>query len=108
VSVYPFIEAEKAEQSEHVPSARELSDAELRELITKIHETRRVSCGAPRVRAELRRQEWRFKKTTIRNPLSEEQAVDLLRRAFGPGVRELDTACFGDISYVRTWEGWRR
>ena len=48
----------------------------------------------------------RFKKTTIADPKAEVNAVDLLKRVFGPGVYEVNTAWCGDISYVRTWEGW--
>jgi transposase InsO family protein len=29
-----------------------------------------------------------------------------LQRTFGPEVREVDAAWCGDITYVRTWEGW--
>lgn len=149
MNVYPFVEAEKAEQdgnvamacrllevsraayyvwSEHSPSPRELSDAELCELIAAVHTDSRGTYGAPRVTAELRRQghhvgknrvarlmvrlglagrcKRRWKKTTIRDPKTEAAAVDLVHRVFGPGVRELDQAWCGDISYVRTWEGW--
>ncbi|HYA44237.1 MAG TPA: IS3 family transposase, partial [Acidimicrobiales bacterium] len=44
----------------------------------------------------------RSKRTTIADPDAETKAADLVRRAFGPGVRELDSAWCGDISYVRT------
>ena len=42
-------------------------------------------------------------QTTI--PGAEQRAVDLVRRQFGPGV-ELDRRWCGDVTYVRTWEGW--
>jgi transposase InsO family protein len=48
----------------------------------------------------------RFKKTTVADPSAGLTAIDLIGRAFGPGVREVDTAWCGDITYVRTWEGW--
>jgi len=51
------------------------------------------------------RQRRRFKKTTIADGL-EPRAVDLLGRAFAPGQLPLDTAWVGDITYIRTWEGW--
>jgi len=47
----------------------------------------------------------RFKKTTIPDPDAETTAIDLICREFGVGVREIDTAWCGDITYVRTWEG---
>ena len=149
MNMYPFIEAEKAEQdsnvklacvlfevsrsayyawSTHVPSARELSDRELGDKIVEIHSTSRHTYGAPRVTAELHRHgiaagrkrvarlmalrglvgraKRRFKKTTTPDPNATDLAVDLLRRTFGPEVRDLDTAWCGDITYVRTWEGW--
>jgi transposase InsO family protein len=147
--VYPFIEAEKAEPegnvakaclllevsrsayyqwSTHVPSAREVSDAELSEKIVDIFTKTRRTYGAPRITAELARQgihagkkrvarlmvscglagraKRRFKKTTIADPMADSAAIDLLKRAFEPEVREVDTAWCGDITYVRTWEGW--
>jgi transposase InsO family protein len=42
-------------------------------------------------------------RTTFSDP--EAKALDLIRRAFGPGT-ELDRTWVGDITYVRTWEGW--
>ena len=70
MNVYPFIEAEKAEQdgnvamacvllevsrsayyewSKHVPSARDVSDAELGDKIVDIHTKSRRTYGAPRI-----------------------------------------------------------
>jgi putative transposase len=46
----------------------------------------------------------RFTKTTFPDP--EAAAVDLVKRAFGPGTVELDRVYVGDITYIRTWEGW--
>ena len=37
---------------------------------------------------------------------AEARAVNLVNRVFGPGNWELDRAWCGDITYVRTWEGW--
>jgi len=42
-------------------------------------------------------------RTTFSDP--EARALDLVKRAFGPGT-ELDRTWVGDITYVRTWEGW--
>ena len=149
MNVYPFVEAEKAEQDGNVamacrllevsrtayyewstkePSARELSDAELFEKITEIHKASRGTYGAPRITGKLKdrgvcagkkrvarlmavhglvgRCRRRFKRTTIPGPNAETKAIDLICRNFGVGVREIDTAWCGDITYLRTWEGW--
>ena len=74
MSVYPFIEAEKAEQdgnvakacvllevsrsayyewSKHIPSARDLSDADLGDKIVDIHTESRGTYGAPRIITKL-------------------------------------------------------
>ena len=144
MNVFPFIEAEKAEQRnvvkacellevsrsafyewhKHVPSARQLADAELGECIQGIYDESRGTYGWPRVHRALRddgvhvgrehvarimrdkglvgrcRRRW----TTISDP--DVVAVDLLKRTFGPGTVELDRVYVGDITYIRTWEGW--
>jgi hypothetical protein len=46
----------------------------------------------------------RWITTTISDP--DVVAVDLLKRTFGPGTVELDRVYVGDITYIRTWEGW--
>jgi transposase InsO family protein len=76
VTVWPFIEAEEAEQHsvkracellevsraafyehrKHQPSQRELSDAELTDKIREIHTTAKGTYGSPRVHGELRNQ----------------------------------------------------
>jgi len=147
VSVFPFIEAEKAEQdgnvakacellevsrsayydwSRHVPSRRRLDDDALGERIRAIYDQSRGTYGWPRVHRALRREgvcasrkrvarimrqkglvgrcRRRWTKTTTPDP--EAAAVDLLRRAFGPGTVELDRIYVGDITYIWTWEGW--
>ena len=38
--------------------------------------------------------------------LERDVAVDLVKRVFGPGTVELDRVYLGDITYIRTWEGW--
>jgi transposase InsO family protein len=108
------------------PSARRLSDAELSEQIRQIHSSSRGTYGVPRVHAELRELGWhvgkkrvarlmvaaglagrcrrRTRRTTFADP--ETKAMNLLARHFGPDSLELDTTWAGDITYVRTWEGW--
>jgi transposase InsO family protein len=148
VSVYPFIEAEHAEQdgnvamacrllevsraayytwSKHIPSERQLSDEALAERISEIHARSRGTYGAPRIARMLRREgvcvskkrvarlmaelglagrcKRRHKRTTIPDPAAQ-AAADLIKRVFGPGTVELDRVYVGDITYLRTWEGW--
>jgi putative transposase len=146
VNVFPFIEAEKAEQRnvakacallkvsrsafydwhKHVPSAREVADAELGSRIERIYGDSKGTYGWPRVHRALRREgvcvrrervarimrrrglvgrcRRRWTKTTISDP--EVTAVDLLRRGFGPGTVEVDRVYVGDITYIWTWQGW--
>jgi len=110
------------------PSARKLSDAELTDRIRAVHAASRGTYGAPRVRRELAAQgvhvarkrvarlmriaglagrcRRRFVTTTKQDPNADEgRLVDLIKREFGPGVREINTAWVGDISYIPTWEG---
>ncbi len=109
------------------PSQRQIDDADLTEKITAIHDQSGGTYGSPRVHQELRRQgvacgrrrtarlmrvaglegrcKKRWRKTTIPDPEAEARAVDLIQRAFGPGV-ELDARYCGDITYIPTWEGW--
>lgn len=146
MSVYPFIEAEKAEQvgnvakacellvvsrsafydwSHHVPSRRQLDDSALGERIQAIYDASRGTYGWPRVHRALRHEgvhasrkrvarvmrqkalvgrcRRRWTKTTIADP--DAAAVDLVKRAFGPGT-EVDRVYVGDITYIWTWEGW--
>jgi transposase InsO family protein len=147
VNVYPFIEAERAEQrnvvracallevsrtayydwSKQVPCQHELTDRALARRIKEIHKASRGTYGAPRIHATLRnegivtsgkrvarlmreqglhgRRKRRFKRTTIADPEAA-AAVDLIKRAFGPGTIEIDQCWCSDITYVRTWEGW--
>jgi transposase InsO family protein len=108
------------------PSERAQSDAELVERITRIHQRSRRTYGAPRVHAELidagvhvgrkrvarlmvaaglvGRCKRRTKATTIAG--AEARAINIINRVFGPGHWQLDRAWCGDITYVRTWEGW--
>ena len=47
----------------------------------------------------------RFKQTTIADPNAETIAPDLFQRNFSPEPRARH-GLVGDITYVRTWEGW--
>jgi len=110
------------------PSARKVSDAELTERIRAVHAASRGIYGAPRVRRELAAQDVhvarkrvarlmriaglagrcrrRFVTTTKQDPKADQgRLVDLIKREFGPGVREINTAWVGDVSYIPTWEG---
>jgi len=148
VSVYPFIEAEKAEERsvnracsllevsraayyewhKQEPSRRDQEDQELTEKAKAIFERSRQTYGSPRVHRELRRQDVRcsrkrvarimreqglearhlkrWKKTTIPDPDPDPSAVDLVGRRFQPEELTLNACWAGDITYVRTWEGW--
>ena len=111
---------------DHVPSAREVSDAEVMEKIKAIHALSGGTYGAPRILYELREEGWhvgkkrvarlmtqaglagrcrrRSRRTTFADP--EARALNLLARNFGPENLSLDTTWAGDITYVRTREGW--
>ena len=114
--------------SKQVPSAHAQEDARLAERITTIHHESRETYGSPRVHRQLRREgircgrkrvarlmsrrglagrsKRRFKTTTIADPAAGTVAKDHLRRTFTPASVELDQAWVGDITYLRTWEGW--
>jgi transposase InsO family protein len=114
------------EWHKHLPSARQLADDELADRIQAIYDESRGTYGWPRVHQALRREgvhasrkrvarimrqrgligrcRRRWTKTTISDP--EVAAVDLIKRAFGPGTVELDRVYVGDITYIWTWEGW--
>jgi putative transposase len=143
----PFIEAEEAtgrsvkhccdmfevsraayyQRKSRVPSAREVSDAELTEKIRQVHDDSDGTYGSPRVHRELRdrgvacgrrrvrrlmrlygiegRCKKRWRKTTIQDPAAQAAALDLIQRHFGPS-EVLDARYVGDITYIATWQGW--
>jgi transposase InsO family protein len=110
------------------PSQRSQTDALLGARIVSIHAESRSSYGAPRVQRQLRREgvacgrkrvarlmserglagrcRRRFKPTTIAGPEARGLAPDLLKRSFGPRGLEPNQAWAGDITYLRTGEGW--
>jgi len=116
------------EWTRDTPSKREKSDTELEQRIAGIHKDSRGTYGAPRVHQELRRQgiscgrkrvarlmakcglvgrrKRRAQKTTEADANATPVAKDLVQRAFDPREREPNRAWVGDITYIRTWEGW--
>lgn len=110
-----------------VPSPRAVVDRELLGKIREIHDesdgtygsprvhhelaARGVVCGRRRVRRLMRlgglegRCKKRWRKTTIQDPTTEAEALDLIQRHFGP-CEVLDARYVGDITYIATWEGW--
>ncbi|HYN35628.1 MAG TPA: IS3 family transposase, partial [Actinomycetota bacterium] len=112
----------------HIPSVHKRADAQLLEKIETVHEDSKGTYGSPRVHAQLQidgetcgenrvarlmqangivgRRKRRFKKTTIPDPAGATTAVDLVKRLFGPGTVEVNRLWCGDISFIRTWEGW--
>jgi transposase InsO family protein len=114
------------QQRSQAPSTREQEDTRLSKQIVAIHGENRGAYGAPRVHHQLRqdgercsrkrvarlmsqlklvgRAPRRFKRTTQSDPRA--AAEDLVGRRFAPELYEPNQVWVGDISYVRTWEGW--
>ena len=109
------------------PSGRDQDNADLAAKIQSVHEESRGRYGAPRVHAELRRRGQRhgrkrvarlmrqaglagraarrWKKTTIADPAAAARA-DRIRRDFTADASRVNSRWCGDITYIRTWEGW--
>jgi transposase InsO family protein len=112
------------------PSLREQRDAELTGKIVEIHDDSRHTYGSPRVHHELRalgercsrkrvarlmraadrhgRTPRRWAKTTIADPAAATRP-DLIGRDFAVDPDQPsapDARWCGDITYIRTWEGW--
>jgi len=112
----------------HARSERAIADAKLAGKIVAIHRVSRSTYGAPRVTAALarsgvaagrkrvarlmareglaRRVRRRKARTTISDPAAGGAMIDRLGRSFDPASYELDRIYVGDITYVRTHEGW--
>ena len=112
---------------ERVPSGRERQDAALSVRIASIHQESRGTYGVPRVHRQLQRDGMlcskrrvarlmalrglagrfkpRWKQTTLADPAAQVQAKDRVQRAFTP-AGALNRVWVGDITYLRTWEGW--
>jgi transposase InsO family protein len=112
--------------SKQEPSKRQREDEELEQQIKKVHEQSRQSYGSPRVHQALRRQGRcvgrkrvarlmqkqglagrlcrRLIRTTIPQLDASMQMEDLVGRQFDP--KKINAIWAGDITYVRTWEGW--
>jgi transposase InsO family protein len=108
-------------------SARDREDAELSARIAQIHDASTGTYGAPRVHAELAEEGHRhgrkriarlmraaglrgkaprrWRTTTIPDPAAP-MRPDLIGRDFTPDPFGLDQRWCGDITYIRTWEGW--
>jgi putative transposase len=104
------------------------ADSDLGRKVRAVHEESRGTYGAPRVHQQLRRegircgkkrvarlmrgqglagrQKRQAKRTTIADRWEPAGAVDLVQREFTAGAFEPDQVWVGDISYLRTWEGW--
>jgi transposase InsO family protein len=109
------------------PSRRDRDDSQLASQIRAVHQDSKGRYGAPRVHAELRRRgrrhgrkriarlmrsaglqgvaARRWKKTTIADPAAAAR-VDRIRRDFTTDANRLNSRWCGDITYIRTWEGW--
>jgi transposase InsO family protein len=109
------------------PSRREREDADLTGQIRVVHQESKGRYGAPMVHAQLRRQGHRhgrkrvarlmraaglrgrmpkrWKKTTIADPAAA-ACADLIRRDFTTDASKVNARWCGDITYIRTWEGW--
>jgi transposase InsO family protein len=109
------------------PSRRDRADADLTREIEAVHQESRGRYGAPRIHAELRRRGHRhgrkrvarlmrqagitgraakrWKKTTIADPAAAARA-DRIRRDFTADASRLNSRWCGDITYIRTWQGW--
>jgi transposase InsO family protein len=114
--------------SQHRRSTRAREDDALGQQIERIHRDSSGTYGRPRILAQLRHEgvyvgprrvarlmrhhgldgrcKRRFRRTTVPDPEAGHVAPDLLQRQFDVAALELNEVWCGDISYIRTWEGW--
>jgi putative transposase len=114
--------------SKQEPCQRAQRDAALGDRIVVIHAESRSTYGSPRVHRQLQREgmccgrkrvarlmsslglagrfKRSFKPTTIADPEARDLVPDRLKRAFGPADLKTDRAWVGDITYLRSGEGW--
>jgi len=112
----------------HRPGPRAIADAKLEAKIVEIHAKSRATYGSPRITAALAREgegvgrkrvarlmalrglagrhRRRKIRTTIPDPEANTAMIDRLGRAFDPESVALDRVYLGDITYIRTHEGW--
>ena len=112
----------------HQAGPRAIEDAKLTAKIVEIHAESRATYGSPRIKAALAREgtgvgrkrvarlmvasglAGRYRRRKIRTTIPDPEAngimVDRLHRAFDPTSTALDRVYLGDITYVRTHEGW--
>ena len=113
---------------QHIPSKHELKDIELAKSIAKTHGASRGTYGSPRVHHQLHqdgvhcgrkrvarlmardrligRYKRQFKTTTVADPEAKLKMEDLVKRQFQPSLFNLNEVWVGDITYIRTHEGW--
>jgi transposase InsO family protein len=109
------------------PCQRERQDADLASRVQAVHKESKGRYGAPRIHAKLQHQGHRhgrkrvarlmrqagiaglaarrWKKTTIADPAAAARA-DRIRRDFTADASKLNARWCGDITYIRSWEGW--
>jgi len=114
--------------SKHLPSRHARREDDLRGHVRRIHTDSRGTYGAPRIHQQLRqeglktarkrvarlmaseglegRSGRRHKQTTVSDSGAADTWGDLLERDFAPAGRPLNRVWVGDITYIRTWQGW--
>lgn len=113
--------------SKGAPSKRVQADGILGQQVARVHKQSRGTYGAPRIHQQLRQEgtrtsrkrvarlmatagiQGRCKRRSRRTTIADAAVVptdDLLGRDFDPATATLDRTWVGDITYIRTWQGW--